>query len=82
MSVYYCEIQVSHKQYKPGVYAIDSKKSSYFQCLALSNRAWIEDDKGVRWAKHRGKDIQVHPVLSKDELKEFVWAKLKAQFIT
>jgi hypothetical protein len=81
MSVYYCEIQVSHEQYTPGIYAIDSKKSGYFQCLALSNRAWIEDEKGVRWAKHREKDIQAYPVLSNNELKEFFWAKLKAQFV-
>lgn len=82
MAIFYCDIQVPGNQYSPGVYAIDGKRTNYFQYMLLSNRAWIEDERGVRWAKHREKDIRDYPVLSDDEIKEFVWAKLKAQFIT
>lgn len=82
MAIFYCDVQYPGNQFSPGVYAIDGKKTNYFQYMMLSNRAWIEDDNGVRWAKNREKDVRDFPALDKNELKEFVWAKLKAQFIT
>lgn len=46
------------------------------QILAFSDRAWIEDEDGVRFLKHRRL-----PTATPPDLTEFMWVKLKSRSI-
>ncbi len=45
-----------------------------------SHRVWREDKNGVHWMKNKIRDMATMK-LTQDELKEFMWIKLKAQNI-
>lgn len=62
--------------------AYDVRKSSVIGgahrgFLIQSERVWLEDEKGVRFLKHRTEDVQTAVV----DLKEFFWIKLKCKEI-
>jgi phage I-like protein len=40
-----------------------------------SDRIWIQDDRGIRYSKHRWDN----PAAAQVDLKEFVWVKLKSR---
>ena len=42
-----------------------------------SDRIWIQDDRGIRYVKHRWNSPATAPV----DMEEFMWVKLKSQSV-
>ena len=51
--------------------------SKYRKLMQNSNRAWAEDEHGVRFLKHRYESLGT----AKVDMKEFFWIKLKSQTV-
>lgn len=83
---YYCELNSALQTYQAGVYLIsvdkDGEGSFEHQKLAsLSDRVWKESEHGTYYLKRKSQDFKAAEKLTSEELKEFIWAKLKAQSI-
>lgn len=80
---YYCELNSSLQTHPAGVYLIsvdrDGEGSFEHQKLAsFSDRVWKENDHGIYYLKRKSQDFKAAEKLTGEELKEFMWAKLKA----
>jgi hypothetical protein len=84
MSSLYFEIaeQVVNKRFEHQYYAIHNISANHhliqsapLQLLYCSNRIWEETDNNIRFLKHR---YNTPSILTEEELKEFVWIKLKS----
>lgn len=82
---YYCEVLVTHGTFSPGVYTFDIDPmygmwGKHSQLVQMSHYTWKETEHGVFWMKNRypggGK---IPSKLTDEELKDFVWIKLKAK---
>jgi len=83
---YYVEVTVTHSKIPAGFYSIhaENEYTIYYtpnalETFELANRVWKENEYGVFFVKHRTK---IPTKLSSEELKEFMWVKLKAQDLT
>ena len=79
---YYCEVIVKRGEYQPGVYTfnVDARYGmwgKHSRLVQLSNWVWKEKEDSVVWIKNRSKPTP--DLLTNDELKEFMWTKLKAK---
>jgi len=79
---YYCEVIVKNSVYTPGVYTFeihpkDVVRLNHHNLIQMSHWVWKETEDGVFWLKNRTRATL--DKLTTDELKEFMWAKLKAQ---
>lgn len=79
---YYCQVIVNHATYPAGVYtfSVDTRYGMFgknSRLVGLSHWAWKETEDGVFWVKNRSKPTPAK--LTSDELKEFMWIKLKAR---
>jgi hypothetical protein len=80
---YYCEVIVGHGKYPPGVYtfADDTRyglwEKQHTIMIGLSNWVWKETEDRVVWIKNRSRATP--DLLTPDELKQFMWTKLKAK---
>lgn len=77
----YTEVVVQSKVFEPGVYRFTpdmrfGRFGAHTTLVQFSERTWAETDDGVFWMKNRMKPTP--DKLTKDELKEFMWVKLKA----
>jgi len=82
MSTYYCEIIIEHGKFPKGIYTFDMDSrfggwGRYTMMAQLSQWVIKENDGRVVWIKNRSR---VTPdFLTQDELKQFMWTKLKAK---
>ena len=79
---YYCEVIVGNGGYQPGVYTfnVDPKYGmwgKHSRLVQMSYWVWKEKEDCVFWIKNRSKPTP--DKLTDDELKEFMWTKLKAK---
>ena len=82
---YYCEVRVSRAKYDPGVYrfTVDPAYGMWGEqsmLVRLSDYVWKETEHGVFWMKNRTSGT-IPEKLGDNELKDFMWIKLKAQEI-
>jgi hypothetical protein len=82
---YYCEVIVDHSVYKPGVYTFQEDAFNLgwgkrAKLVQMSHYV-IKEYEGGRtvWIKNRSRATP--DLLTQDELKQFMWTKLKAQNI-
>jgi secreted Zn-dependent insulinase-like peptidase len=81
---YYCELNSALQTHLAGVYLIsvdrDGEGSFENQKLAsLSDRVWKESEHGTYYLKRKSQDFKAAKKLTGEELKEFMWVKLKAE---
>lgn len=79
---YYCEVLAEHFEYQPGVYTFeihpkDMVRHKHHNLIQMSHWVWKETGDRVVWIKNRSKATP--DLLTQDELKEFMWTKLRAQ---
>jgi hypothetical protein len=80
---YYCEVIVEHSKYPPGVYTFEEDEFNLgwgkrAKLVQMSHYVIKEYDGGrTVWIKNRSKPTP--DLLTQDELKQFMWIKLKAQ---
>lgn len=79
---YYCEVLVPHGVYPPGVYTFEFDPvygmwGKHSRLVQMSNWVWKETEDRVVWIKNRSRATP--DLLNEDELKEFMWVKLKAK---
>jgi hypothetical protein len=79
---YYCQILISHGKYPAGIYTfeIDPKYGmwgKHSNLVQMSHWVWKETEDRVVWIKNRSRATP--DLLTQDDLKEFMWVKLKAQ---
>ena len=86
VDTYYCGIFTDYHDvggYSPGVYRFEDDNNWSWPAHAklISQSQWIikETENRVVWIKHRFKSAPDH--LDQDDLKQFIWDKLKAQHI-
>jgi hypothetical protein len=86
-NTYYCEVTFEHSsRYPPGIYTFsdDGRQMGWItrsRLIQISNSVCKETEDGVFWVKNRFTGSSVPRTLSQDELKQFMWTKLKAQNI-
>ena len=78
----YCEVLVEHCEYPPGVYKFEDDPrygtwGKHLTLLQMSHWVWKETEDRVVWIKNRSRATP--DLLTQDELKEFMWTKLRAQ---
>jgi len=83
---YYCQIDRSYQSIDAGIYTFNKGEgtrhpASKLRYIDIADRVWKENDNGVFWLKHRHKSASVPDKLTSEDLKEFMWVKLKAQDI-
>ena len=83
-STYYCEVEGdSTYEFPKGVYAIPFKReytTKIFRCISYSNKVWVQGPRGgVKIIKDRKNVVYGYVTKNKEIMKEFMWAKLKAQ---
>lgn len=84
MANYYCEVIVEHSIYQPGVYTFEDEDlrlgwGKRAKLVQMSHYVVKESEDRVVWIKNRSRATP--DLLTQDELKQFMWTKLKAQNI-
>jgi hypothetical protein len=87
-SIFYCEIE-SHDpfpdtwEFTPGIYAIPDRieyNTKIHRCMSYSKNVWIQGPQGgVRKRKSIFTHMFYYVTKDEEEMKKFMWAKLKAQ---
>ena len=83
---YYCEIARSYHTIEAGIYTFSKSQgtrhpASKLRYIDIADRVWKENENGVFWLKQRYKSTSLPDKLVPEDLKEFMWVKLKAQDI-
>jgi len=81
---YYCEILIDYGKFPKGIYTfdLDSRLGSFgrhAKMVQLSQWVIKEAEDRIVWIKNRSKATP--DLLTQDELKKFMWDKLKAEYI-
>ena len=88
MANYYCEIIVEHGKYPPGVYTFEDDAryglwdKPHTSIVALSHWVCKEATHGVVCIKDKLTGSRLPRMLTEDELKQFMWIKLRAKEVT
>ena len=83
---YYCQIDRTYQSIESGIYTFNKGQgtrhaASKLRYIDIADRVWKENENGVFCLKNCHKSISFPDKLMGDELKEFMWIKLKAQDI-
>jgi hypothetical protein len=83
---YYCQIDNSYQSIEAGIYTFSKSEgtrhpASKLRYIDIADKVWKENDNGVFMLKHRYRSATVPDKLTGEDLKEFMWIKLKAQDI-
>jgi hypothetical protein len=83
---YYCEIGKTYQSIEVGLYTFSKGEgirhnASKLRYIDIADRVWKENENGVFCLKNRYKGLTLPDKLSSDDLKQFMWIKLKAQDI-
>jgi hypothetical protein len=81
---YYCVIEQTFVEIQPGVYRINGLDfAQRLRYINLSNKIWLQGPKGdVKIVKDRtGFGYTGYVTNNPEYMKEFMWAKLKAQTV-
>lgn len=83
---YYCQIDTSYQSVEAGIYTFNKGQgtrhpASKLRYIDIADRVWKENENGVFYLKNRHNSIKFPDKLVGDDLKEFMWVKLKAQDI-
>ncbi len=86
MANYYCEVIVEHSVYPPGVYTFEVNPKigmiHRWKLFQVSHSVWKETEDGVFCVKDKITGSNLPKQLTQDDLKKFVWTKLRAQEVT
>jgi hypothetical protein len=77
---------VENTGFSPGVYMFEHESEwglwgKYNKLVQMSQWVCKESDHGVVWIKNKLTGSKIPATLTQDELKQFMWIKLKAQDI-
>jgi hypothetical protein len=83
---YYCELEHGYQSIEAGIYTFNKGQgtrhpASKLRYIDIADRVWKENEVGVFVIKNTHKSVGIPNKLAGDELKEFMWIKLKAQDI-
>lgn len=83
---YYCEIDRTYQKVEAGIYTFTKIEglrhpASKLRYIDIADRVWKENDNGVFWIKHRYRSASIPDKLTEEDMKEFMWIKLKARDI-
>lgn len=83
---YYCEIGKTYQSIEAGIYTFNKGQgtrhaASKLRYIDIADRVWKENENGVFWLKQRYKSASLPDKLTGEDLREFMWIKLKAQDI-
>ena len=83
---YYCGIGQTYQSIEAGIYTFNKGQgtrhaASKLRYIDIADRVWKENENGVFFIKQRYKSTSLPDKLTDEDLREFMWIKLKAQDI-